>query len=237
MDIQTGRAQQPIMAAHGLAAVNELAARLGVSPTSESRTVTLRQTGRMRRDADSDWMTFSARQTISTATSAFDWRARTGPMGTVSVRDSYSKGHGSIGVRLMGLVPLSPIAESTALSRGELMRYLAELAWAPDALLCNTSLRWRNGGGQRLIVGAGLQDGAVEIALDLDKHGRIAGAYAVDRPRAVKGGFSPTPWRARFSDFHQHLGRWIPFWGEAGWVIDGTYFICWEGFIREWEMT
>jgi len=236
METRSERTQPPVLAAHGLVAVNDLAMRLGARPQADGPTVTLRQRGRMRQDVDSDWMVFNARQTISTATARFDWRAQTGLLGTVMARASYRQGHGGTGVRLLGLVPISPNIDSTALSRGELIRYLAELAWAPDALLCNTGLRWRNGGPKRLIVGAGAKDKAVEIALDLDKHGRIAGAYAVDRPRAVKGGFSPTQWRVRFSDFRHHLGRWIPFSGEAGWVIDGTYAVCWECRIHDWRI-
>jgi hypothetical protein len=35
------------------------------------------------------------------------------------------------------------------------MRYLAELAWAPDAILLNAGLRWREDGPDKLAVSAG----------------------------------------------------------------------------------
>ena len=46
-------------------------------------------------------------------------------------------------VLALGFIPLVRAQHTTALQRGELMRYLAELAWAPDAILHNPHLRWR----------------------------------------------------------------------------------------------
>jgi hypothetical protein len=46
-------------------------------------------------------------------------------------------------VRALGLIPIVRAERTPALQRGQLMRYLAELAWAPDAILHNTELRWR----------------------------------------------------------------------------------------------
>jgi len=51
----------------------------------------------------------------------------------------------------LGVIPVARAERSSALMRGELMRYLAELAWAPDAFLFNTTLfnttlRWRDDG-------------------------------------------------------------------------------------------
>lgn len=81
------------------------------------------------------------------------------------------------------------------------MRYLAELAWAPYAILRNPQLRWRTESTNTLVVGAGSAEAEAQVWLTLDNEGRIQNAYAPDRPRAIKGGaFALTPWRGTFSD-------------------------------------
>src|SRR5690606_17963246 len=122
-----------------LPAVQALAARLGVQDTLR-KSVALRQTGRMRNDGGSGWMSFTARQTIALNDCAFRWRARTGPLGLVSVRDSFEDGCGRLNVSALGFIPIARAAGSPDVTRGELMRYLAELAWAPAAILLNRQL-------------------------------------------------------------------------------------------------
>jgi hypothetical protein len=72
--------------------------------------------------------------------------------------------------------------------------------------------------------------------LNLDSDGRIAGAYASDRPRSATAPFLPTPWRGRFSDYRLHNARWIPFAGEVGWEIGGKEIVYWQGRINEWRV-
>ncbi|RYZ12158.1 MAG: hypothetical protein EON61_08990 [Alphaproteobacteria bacterium] len=216
------------------AAVYDLALRLGAN-TRAGRDVALMQTGRMRQDPASGWMKFSARQTISSHACAFEWRARTGPLGMVSIRDALSGGEGALDVRVLGFIKIAHRDPSPALTRGELMRYLAEVAWAPDAILFNTALRWRSDGPDRLMVGAGAGDAEAEVTLTLDSDGRIASVFAADRPRGVKDTFTPTPWQGRFTDYRQRQGFWLPFSGEVSWAIGASTFVYWEGRIEEWE--
>jgi hypothetical protein len=115
------------------------------------------------------------------------------------------------------------------------MRYLAELAWAPDAILLNAALRWREEGLDMLAVSAGSVETASEVLLSLDNEGRIAGGFAPDRPRSATAPFLPTPWRGRFSDYRHHNGMWLPFAGEVAWVIDGKENVYWQGRIEYWE--
>lgn len=135
----------------------------------------------------------------------------------------------------LGVIPVARAERSSALMRGELMRYLAELAWAPDAILFNTTLRWREDGPDRLSVSAGVGETAAEVMLSLDNEGRIAGAFAPDRPRSATAPILPTPWRGRFSDYRRNGNIWLPFAGEVAWEIDGKETIYWQGRIDGWE--
>lgn len=110
------------------AAVYDLALRLGASPEMRRTTVKLTQTGRMKQRLEAtSWMSFTATQTISTSECAFDWRARFGPFGMISVRDALKGGQGRLDVTALGVIPVARTERSSALMRGELMRYLAEL--------------------------------------------------------------------------------------------------------------
>jgi len=218
------------------AAVYDLALRLGANPEMSRKTVKLKQTGRMKqRLGATSWMSFTATQTIDTGECAFDWRARVGPFGMISVRDALQGGQGRLDVMALGVIPVARAERSSALMRGELMRYLAELAWAPDAILFNTTLRWREDGPDRLAVSAGVGETAAEVTLTLDGEGRIAGAFAPDRPRSATAPVLPTPWRGRFSDYRRHGNIWLPFAGEVAWEIDGKETIYWQGQIEHWE--
>lgn len=189
----------------------------------------------MRNDGGSGWMSFTARQTIALTECAFKWRARTGPLGLVSVRDSFENGRGRLNVSALGFIPIARAAGSQDVTRGELMRYLAELAWAPAAILLNRQLRWRVIDDRRLIVSAEAGGARAEVELTLDGEGRIESAFAPDRPRAIEDGFVPAPWRGRFSDYRQVGTAWIPFAGEVGWVGDPDE-IVWQGRIESWEL-
>jgi hypothetical protein len=214
------------------AAVYDLAMRLGANPALNRPIVELHQTGRMKDVGATKWLKFSASQTMSSRTCDFDWR---GPLGMIHVRDAFQHGEGQLTVKALGLIPIVRTPSSAQLSRGELMRYLAELAWVPDAILLNTELRWRQDGPDTLAVSAGTGDTAAEVILTLDREGRIAGAFAPDRARAVKPPYLLTPWRGRFSDYRLHQDIWLPFGGEVGWEIDGKLIIYFECQIEDWQ--
>jgi len=179
-------------------------------------------------------MAFTATQTLSTRDCTFDWRARFGPLGLISVRDALERGRGRLDVKALGIVPIASAPRTPELMRGELMRYLAELPWAPAAILLNTELRWREAGQDALAVSAGAGETLTEVVLDLDSDGRIVGAFAPDRPRSVGKAYLPTPWRGQFTDYRLHEGRWIPFAGEVAWEIDGKPEVDWQGTIKTW---
>ena len=115
------------------------------------------------------------------------------------------------------------------------MRYLAEIAFALDAILFNTELRWRVDGPDTLAVSAESDGTNAEVILGLDAEGRIVNLFAPDRPRSVIPPFLPTPWRGQFWDYRQHHGRWLPFAAEIGWEIEGELKLYWQGQMETWE--
>jgi len=188
----------------------------------------------MRQDEASRWMDFTATQTIAADACAFDWRARAGPLGLVHVRDALSGNTGSLGVKALGIVPIAKVPESPALTRGELLRYLAEIPWVPDAIFHNAALRWNELTSDRITVSAGAGGAAATIEFTLNGDGLIESAFATDRPRWMGNAAVPTPWRGHFGDYRLHGGKLLPFGGHVAWVLHGVEMRCWEGRLTSW---
>ena len=216
-------------------AVQNLALRLGANSLANSACVRLQQRGRIRPLGSKRWMNFTAKQSISTRQCQFDWRARAGPFGCISVCDALTEAGAQLEVVALGFLPLVRAERTVALQRGELMRYLAELAWAPDAILGNLELRWREESSDKLAVSAGQGENLCEVMLGLDNQGRIASAFAPDRPRSAVPPCLPTPWSGRFWDYRRQDDRWIPFAGEVAWQIDGEQVVYWQGQLDSWQ--
>lgn len=217
--------------------VDRLAERVGCTERDTPTFVDLRQTGQLRQDAKSTWTNFEARQRIELTTSAFEWKARMGPLGAIHVKDAFSNGSGRLAVTLFGLVPIAVASNSVDLDRGELMRYLAELAWAPDAIRRNRALQWRRFGERRFIVAAGDGGRRAEVQVTLDQDGRIGEVFAPDRPRANGSRFENVAWRGRFSDYRWLESRLLPMTAEVGWFEQNGYEAVWRGRLTSWSAT
>ncbi|WP_409187710.1 DUF6544 family protein [Bradyrhizobium sp. RDM4] len=164
--------------------------------------------------SSSRWIRFRALDEIETTATAFDWEARFGPLSCLKVVDRLSSEAAASELRFLSFRLSGAPADETALRKGQIMRYLAELAWAPDAILRNWSLEWQvREDGFRVSHPSAHRRISVEI--QLDEAGRIGSVSAKDRPRMETGRFVDRPWRGSFEDYRLHNGRWIPFRGEA----------------------
>lgn len=216
--------------------VRDLAARLGATSNPVGSSITLCQRGTMRERPTSRVMRFKALQTIDLRRPEFVWRAATGPFGCVSVIDALKNGEANLAIRAFGLLPIASAKGGAAAAKGEVMRYLAELAWAPDAILFNPMLAWTVVDARTFRVSAGQDEAQGEVELQLDESGRIARVEAEDRPRKEGSGFAERPWRGRFLDYRRYRGRWLPFAGEVGWILDGQPFTAWRGTLLSWAI-
>lgn len=215
--------------------VLELAKRLGVETGSNADRVTLTQSGDMRLREGTRRTRFRARQTIDIGETGFAWRAGFGPFGAISVKDAYRDGAGLFDVRLLGFISLAHMT-GPAFAKGEIMRYLAELALAPDAILLNRSLIWSVIDDRTLTVAGGSGAGYGCVRIDLDDDGRIGGIFAPDRPYVEDTIVKQRPWSGRFFDYRFHKGRWLPFGAEVGWTIDGQVVNYWRGMMTSWTI-
>lgn len=195
----------------------------------------LSQRGAMRLKPSGAWKAFDATQTIRVREPGFVWRARmsVAPLVSLRIADEYANGKGCLEARLFGFVRL---ARSTGpeTDKGELMRYLAELVWAPHAMLYNPHLSWRELAESTVEVSAPSSAGPARVRL-LFEAGVIRRIEADDRPRAEGGRMIPSRWSGRFSDYRQFGSYRLPARAEVSWDLDEGPFACWRGEITGFE--
>lgn len=107
--------------------------------------VRLSQEGQFRRsDSEDRWRPFKATQVFTTRPPGFDWdaRIRMAPGVTAFVHDAYVAGEGMLHAKALSLITVADVHGTTAAAEGELLRYLAEAAWYPTALLPSQGVRW-----------------------------------------------------------------------------------------------
>lgn len=203
----------------------------GASP----RTVRLRQRAEMRAKPGDAWQRHTAEQVISVYDPGFVWlaRVRLAPLLSASVLDAFVDGEGLLEVRLLGSLRLARNS-GPQVSRGELMRYLAELPWAPHAMLHNPHLRWRELDGATVEVSSDSIGGPARVRLVFED-GDVARIEADDRPRALGCGTVATGWRGRFFDYSELGGCRIPVRAEVSWLLDEGPFTCWRGEVTAYE--
>jgi hypothetical protein len=192
--------------------------------------VTVQQVGTINMSAtEQRWKPYTAQQRIVLRRPGFDWDARIMmlPGMMVHVHDAYVAGVGTLQAELFGLVPIARQPHTTELARGELMRFLAEAAWYPTALLPSQGVRWEAVDDSS--ARASLTDGGISLTMTFRFHadGLIDTVRSESRDRLVDGKSSATPWQGRFWDYASRSGMRVPLQAEVAWDLPqglSTYF-------------
>ncbi|MFW6181112.1 MAG: DUF6920 family protein [Spirochaetota bacterium] len=180
------------------------------------------------------WKPFTSTQRVVTRPPGFVWSARVhmAPAMSLSVHDAYVAGEGVLTASLFGLVTVMEQPPTPELAHGELMRYFAEGAWYPTALLPSQGVAWEPVDGRR--AAATLTDGetSVRLVFTFDDRGLITTVRSDGRYREVDGAQVPTPWQGRFWDYRRRDGMLVPLEGEVAWLLPGGELPYWRGSIR-----
>ena len=210
-------------------------ARRAVCENPVPNTVWLSQRGEMRANPRAPWR-FTAEQLISIHEPGFAWLARmqAAPLVSARVLDCYVDGEGLLEARLFGSLPLARATGAQA-TKGELMRYLAELAWAPHAMLHNPQLSWREIDATTVEVSAESQAGPARVRL-IFENGDITRIEADDRPRMVGRRIVPTRWQGRCCDYREMNGCRIPTRAMESWLLEDGPFEYWRGRVMAFRM-
>jgi hypothetical protein len=225
--------------------VREYAARAGVPDSGPPLSVFFHQLCEMRMNPGEVWMKLRAEQVMGIRKLAFVWYAeqKKSLFVTMRVIDAFVDGKGVLHVRALGSMPIADM-DGPAADEAELMRYLAELPWSPDAMVHNPDLRWRQLDEKTVEVEAGKGGVVAKVRLYFDDSGDIVGMQADARGRAEGMEVVPRPWRGTYSEHRNIEGefagesgfRRIPTKLEIGWLLDKGYFAYWRGQIATYGL-
>ncbi|MDX1406170.1 MAG: DUF6544 family protein [Woeseiaceae bacterium] len=211
--------------------------RAGVAMSNAPRAVLLTQSAEMRMGTDKPWQKIRCEQVIAVQKPGFAWFAdqRRGIVSTVRVIDAYIDGHGLLEARLLGSIPVARLDGPQA-DQSELMRYLAEIPWAPDAALHNSSIAWREVDERIVELSAKSNGGTARVRLLFNDNAEVVEMHADERGSTENGKMVMRPWRGRFSEYREIGGRRIPVRGEVGYVYDDGYAAYWRGRITHYAL-
>lgn len=198
--------------------------------------VAIRHRGTFNLSATADqWQPFTSDQVVITQRPGFDWHAqiRMLPGLSVWVHDAYVAGEGLLHAALFGLISLVKLQDSAQMAEGELMRFFAEAAWYPTALLPSQGVTWQAIDDHSAF--GTLTDGDISLTLrfTFDAEHRIERMQAASRGRMVGQESIPTPWQCRVWDYTEREGMVVPLAGEVAWLLPEGDKPYWRGQIAE----
>jgi hypothetical protein len=188
-------------------------------------------------DSEEKWVPFDSTQYVITRRPGFVWdaRVRMAPGLVVFVHDAYIAGEGALAAKILGLFTVMEQPSSPELAQGELMRFFAEGAWYPTALLPSQGVRWEAIDDTQ--ASATLTDGNTDIKLvvTFNEQGVISAIHSDGRYREVDGVQVATPWQGRFWDYEWRDGMLVPLEGEVAWLFPEGPKPYWRGRIQRVE--
>lgn len=198
--------------------------------------VDLDQTGTINMSETAEqWKPFTAHQRVETRRPGFSWNARIAMMPGVPVfvQDAYVGGEGVLRASVCGLVTKADLRERGELARGELMRFLAEAAWYPTALLPGQGVTWSPVNDHSAHATLQDSDHSVTLLFHFDSNNLIDTVRAEARGRGVGAGAVSMPWQCRLWNYATCDGIRVPLEGEAAWITPEGVKTYWRGKITQ----
>lgn len=166
------------------------------------------------------WKPFTSRQRIVTRRPGFLWDAQVSMLPGVAVRvvDSYIAGEGLLRAAILGMFTVADVSGGGEIARGELMRFFAEAAWYPTALLPSQGVRWETVDDRS--ANATIVDGPLTLTLlfRFNDAGLIASFRAEARGAGVGKEMVMIPWEGNWSNYHTRDRMTVPLTGEVAWM-------------------
>lgn len=217
--------------------IRNFARRSGADPDQLVHGAGFQQSAELRMAPDKAWQSLKTEQITRATGPGFVWFAeqKSGPITILQVVDAYMAHEGFLIARLFGSVPVANV-RGQGVSHSELQRYLAELAWVPDAIYHNPHLRWTDLGNNTVQVEIDSVRGPATVRYYFDRYGDLVEIQADEREAIEGGTVVNRPWRGMFSDYREIGGRRIPFKCEVGYIYEEGYAAYFRGEIIEYKV-
>jgi hypothetical protein len=205
-------------------------------PMVAALTIEHRGTFNLAAEGADQWKPFTSTQRVVTRRPGFVWDGRVAAMPglAVQVHDAYVAGEGILHPAVLGLFTLMDLrgtsAEPGSVAQGEFLRWFAETAWYPTALLPSQGVRWS--AIDERSAQASLDDGVVSAKLLVHfdaATGLIESVRAEARGRTVDHAVVLTPWEGRWSNYAERDGMRVPMSGEVAWLTPQGRRPYWRG--------
>ena len=168
-------------------------------------------------DTGDNWKPFTSWQRAIVHRPGFVWNGSVTvfPGLSAHVHDSYIAGVGRLHAAMLGLFTVAKVQGNGEIARGELMRFFAEMAWYPSALLPSQGVLWEAVGDRS--ANATLVDGPVSLTLlfGFDETGPITSVHADARGASVGKNMVMLPWDCSLSNYELRHGMLVPTRGEV----------------------
>jgi hypothetical protein len=186
-------------------------------------------------EASDQWKPFTSDQQVITQHPGFDWNGRVTmlPGVPVLVHDAYIGNEGILHAALFGLFSLVNLRDTGDIAKGELMRFFAEAAWYPTALLPSQGIDWEAVGDRSAQGTLTEGDTSITMLFTFNDQDLIESVQAEARGRTVGGKVIPTPWLGRFWNYKERSGMWVPLDGEVAWLLPDGAKPYWRGSLTE----
>ena len=180
------------------------------------------------------WKPFTSMQRVVTRRPGFVWngRIRMFPGFAVYVHDAYVGGEGILNPAVLGLFSLAEQVDGRALAQGEFIRFFAEAAWYPTALLPSQGVHWE--AMDERSAQATLVDGeqSATMLVKFDSAGLIESERFEARGAMVGKAVVMLPWETRCSNYQERYGMLVPLTCEAAWLWPEGRKPYWRGTIK-----
>jgi len=197
--------------------------------------VTVEHTGTFNLSSNAEkWLPFHSRQRVVTRQPGFVWDASIAMLPGIAVRvhDAYIDGEGILKPAILGLFSMAGKPSARDLAEGEFIRYFAEAAWYPTALLPSQGVHWQAVDASS--ASASFSDGktSATMLVKFNQAGLIDSVSVAARAVVNGDTVTHTPWEGRWSNYQQRHGILVPLSAEAAWLHPEGRHAYWRGTIR-----
>jgi hypothetical protein len=181
------------------------------------------------------WVRFTSDQHVVTSRPGFVWDGRMGMAPGLNVRviDAYVTGEGVLHPAVFGLFDITHMRGDGEIARGELMRFFAEAAWYPTALLPSQGVTWTP--IDDVSADATLNDGDISLCMRFGfaQDSTIKGVRAEARSYINGARIEMHPWEGSWSSYHERDGMRVPLKGEVAWLMPEGRKPYWRGNVTD----
>lgn len=180
------------------------------------------------------WRPFQSSQYVITQRPGFLWNAaiEMAPGLSINVHDAYIDGAGILTAKLFGFITVMEQPRTPELDHGELMRFFAEAAWYPTALLPSQGVLWEPIAYDQARATMTDGDTTVTLVFHFNEYGLISTVRADARYREVNGIQVATPWQGQFWNYQVRHCMLVPLEGEVAWLLPDGPKAYWRGRVQ-----